>query len=111
MRRSRIESTDSVSLKLSDTPRSWLSSNMVCASCRAEAIEVRKSVLSAGPCVGSVRSNPAAGASPRSTRTVLERPVGSARILRHLRHPLQFHIAALQNLDHLWIEPRARPSL
>ena len=78
MRRSRIDSTESVSLKLSDTPRSWLSSNMVCASWRADAIEVRKSALSTGPCVGSVRSNPVAGARPRSTRTLLESPWGAA---------------------------------
>ena len=77
MRRSRMESTDKVSLRLSDTPRSWLSSNMVCASWRAEAMELRKSVLSAKPCVGSLRSNPAAGASPRSTRTDLESPAGT----------------------------------
>jgi len=74
MRRSRIDNTDSVSLKLSETPRSWLSSNIVCASCRADAIDVRKSALSISPRVGSLCSNPVAGASPRSTRTILERP-------------------------------------
>src|ERR1700726_4059652 len=45
--RSRIESTESVSLRLSELPRSWLSSNIAWASCRADAIDVRKSVSSA----------------------------------------------------------------
>ena len=76
--RKRIDNKDSVSLKLSETPRSWLSSNMACASCLAAAIEVRKSTLSEEALVGSAHfSNPAAGASPRSTCTVFERVCGT----------------------------------
>ena len=42
--RSLIATNESVSSRLSEFPRSWLSSNSVCASCRADAIEDRKSM-------------------------------------------------------------------
>src|SRR5580700_2665731 len=63
--RNRIDKTESVSLRLSEFPRSWLKSNMACASCRADAIDVRKSDSFCE--VSAHFSNPVAGARPRST--------------------------------------------
>src|SRR5580693_5708606 len=40
-----MDSTERVSLRLSEFPRSWLNSNMACASCRADAIEVDVTIL------------------------------------------------------------------
>ena len=61
------ENTDRVSPRLSDAPRSWLSSNSVCASCRAAAMEKRNVASFAAGSLTAMSSKPAAGASPRST--------------------------------------------
>ena len=59
------ENTDSVSPRLSEAPRSWLSSNSVCASCRAAAIDERNVASWPGASLTVMSSNPAAGAAPR----------------------------------------------
>src|SRR5439155_245488 len=66
------ENTDRVSPRLSDAPRSWLSSNSVCASCRAAAMEKRNVASFAAGSLTAMSSKPAAGASPRSTFRSLE---------------------------------------
>ena len=89
MRRRRIESTERVSLKLSDTPRSWLSSNMVWASCRADAIEVRKSALSADPVWWDRPFESGRGReSALHPHRFGEAYVARGRVFGHLRHAL-----------------------
>src|SRR5271166_1616685 len=50
--RNRMDRTERVSTRLREFPKSWLSSNKVWASCRADAIDERKS-LSLAPAAGS----------------------------------------------------------